>query len=73
MVNPAKPMASLIAAENLILHNCLMLLHPLSPIIDGGVDAVQTVFEDHQGQTANGFAITGFDAELLADAFKKKG
>jgi len=48
-------------------------LHPLSPIIDGGVDAVQTMLEDHQDQTANGLTITGYDAELVAETLQQKG
>ncbi len=48
-------------------------LHPLSPIIDGGVDAVKTMLETHQDQTAKGFVITGHDAELIAETLQQKG
>ena len=55
-------------------------LHPLSPIIDGGVDAVVAMLEDHQDKIANGqdqianeFVITGHDAELIAETLQQKG
>ena len=47
-------------------------LHPLSPIIDGGVDSVMAMLEDYHDQTANGFIITGHDSELIAEALQKK-
>lgn len=48
-------------------------LHPLSPITDGGLDAVMAMLDDHSDGIADGVVVTGHDAELMADALQKKG
>ena len=48
-------------------------LHPLSLIVDGGIDAVMAMLEAYQDQTADGLVVTGHDAELVANALQKKG
>ena len=48
-------------------------LHPLSPIIDGGLDAVMAMLETHHDKTADGLVVTGYDAELIAETLQQKG
>ena len=48
-------------------------LHPLSPIIDGGIDVVMAMLETCQDQTADGLVITGHDAESIAETLQQKG